>query len=346
MSLPDSDNRQRLEHLTQPRDSRSHTTDKVLSFFLRRERVSWMEWLFWLVLASSYLLLPERMLLMTEAMVAALFALSLYLILGLGGMISLGHAALFGAGAYTAALFAIHVHSSPLLGLLAGGGTAALLGGLISLIAQRLQGIALLAVTMGLALVLHELVLKAYTITGGADGLTLFPGPILGMFELDFWGETGFIYSFVVLLSCFLLVRRLLHSPFGLCLQGLRENSRRLPALGITPSHLIVRVYLLSGLLAGIAGALHVQTTQFTSVNLLSFERSAEVLIMLALGGVGYLYGGLVGGITFIVLRDSLAELDPKYWHWWMGALLISLVLFSREGIVGLGHAVIKRKRP
>lgn len=302
----------------------------------RRSRWRWYETLFWLTAASCPVLFPDYLVLASQVLIAGLFALSLDLLLGYGGIVSLGHAAFFGIGAYAAGLLARHGWGEPISGLLASGVAAGVVGFALSFIIVRVHGIALLMVTLGVALVLHEVALKAYTITGGDDGLQgVVIQPVLGMFPFDLWGRAAFGYSLAVVFACFLLARLLTASPFGLALEGMRENRRRMAAVGASLRRHSALIYTVSAALAGISGALLAQTTEFVSVEVLGFQRSAEVLIMLILGGTGNLYGGLIGAAVFMVVRDQLASANPEYWFFWLGLMLVVVVLFARGGIVG-----------
>ncbi len=315
-------------------------------FFRRQEAWRWHDTLFWLAVASCYVAFPGNRVLVTQILIAGLFALSLDLILGYGGIVSLGHAAFFGLGAYAAGLLAANGWQEPISGLLAAAAAAGLLGLLTSVVVVRLRGIALLMVTMGIALVLHEIAQKARGLTGGDDGLQgIAIDPVLGLFGFDLYGRTAFCYTLIVVFACFLLARRIVQSPFGLTLRGLRENASRLPAIGVSVGRASATVYTIAAVLAGIAGALLTQTTAYVSVEVLNFERSAEVLIMLILGGAGRLYGGLIGAAVFLVLRDRFADVSPQYWFFWLGLILVIVVLFARNGLLGALDAMRRRAR-
>ncbi len=302
----------------------------------RRSRWRWYETVFWLAAAACPLLVPDDLVLASQVLIAGLFALSLDLLLGYGGIVSLGHAAFFGIGAYSAGLLARHGWGEPVSGLLLSGLVAGAAGFLLSFIIVRVRGIALLMVTLGISLVLHEAAVKAYAVTGGDDGLQgVAIDPVLGLFAMDLWGRTAFGYSLAVVFAGFLLARRLTASPFGLALQGLRENSRRMAAIGASLRRHSALIYTVSAALAGIAGGLLTQTTEFVSVEVLGFQRSAEVLIMLILGGAGHLYGAFVGAAVFMIVRDQLAAANPEYWFFWLGLMLVVVVLFARGGILG-----------
>jgi branched-chain amino acid transport system permease protein len=272
----------------------------------------------------------------SQIAIAALFALSLDLIVGYSGLVSLGHAAFFGFGAYTAGLIAKAGWGEPITGLMAAAVAAMVLGYLTSFIIVRISHFALIMVTLGLCLLLYEFANKAHWLTGGDDGLQgVRMWPLLDMFRFDLYGRTAYAYSLVVLFGSFLILRRLINSPFGLSLRGIRENARRMPAIGSPSSNRIRTVYIISGTFAGLAGGLLAQTTEFVALDALSFQRSAEILVMLVLGGAGRLYGGLVGALIFMVARDQLADMNPQYWYFWLGLLLIAVIIFLPNGILG-----------
>jgi branched-chain amino acid transport system permease protein len=291
--------------------------------------VSGREIAFWLAIAAAFFLFPGYRVLGSQILVVALFALSLDLILGYAGIVSLGHAAFFGVGAYTAGLLAVHGWGEPLSGLLAAGAVAALAGFLVSFLVVRGEDLARLMVTLGVGYLLYEAANKAAFVTGGVDGLSgVAMGKLLGTFAFDLGGKTAYWYAFAVLLVVFLAMKRLVASPFGLSLRAIRENRMRAPALG-TPVHArLVAAFTLGAAVAGIAGGLLAQTTQFVGLDTLSFQRSAELLIMLVLGGAGRLYGAIVGTIVFMVAQDVLSGVNPVYWQFWLGLGLVAFVLW------------------
>ena len=304
--------------------------------FRARARWRWYEFVFWLAAIAWYLFLPAYLPLGAQILVAGLFALSLDLILGYGGIVSLGHTTFFGIGAYTAGLLALHGWTEPIAGLVGGGLLAALAGWLCSFVIMRVQGIALLMVTLGINLVLYEAANKLYWITGGDDGLQgITFAPVLGLFPFDLYGRTAYLYTLAVALLVFLVARRLVHSPFGLALRGMRENWRRMPTIGASLRRHGALIFAISAAIAGIAGALLAEQTQFVALDSLSLDRSASVLTMLIMGGTGVLYGGFVGATVFMVVRDQLSSLQPAYWYFWIGLMLVVVVLFTRNGIVG-----------
>lgn len=294
----------------------------------------WRAWevALWVVIWTTPLVLGQHAALINEIAILALFALSLDLILGYAGIVSLGHAAFFGVGAYGAALFAKHVMPDPLVGLVVGTALGAVLGLLTSPMIVRGTDLTRLMVTMGVALVLFELANKFDTLTGGADGLQgVVIGPLLGRFEFDLGARVASVYSLACLFIAFLLLRRLVHSPLGVSLQALRDNRLRLSALGLSVSGRLAAVYTLAAGLAGAAGALLAQTTGFASLDVFDFHRSADVMLALVIGGAGWLWGGLVGAIAFKVLHDLISAVTAQYWTFWIGLFLVVLMLVGRE---------------
>jgi branched-chain amino acid transport system permease protein len=295
-----------------------------------------IEIVFWLATLLPYVVTPNYLVLATQIAITALFALSLDLILGYAGIVSLGHAAFFGFGAYTAGLISKHGWGEPISGLLISGVAAGLLGYLMSFIIARFRHLALIMLTLGFGLLLLEAANSASWLTGGADGLQgVNMWPLFGTFRFDLWGRTSYAYSLVVLFLLFLVSRRLINSPFGLSLRGIRENAIRMRAIGAASLPHLRKIYTISAAIAGVAGALLTQTTETVSLGVLSFERSADVLVILILGGAGRLYGGLIGAILFMVARDQFSGINPQYWYFPIGVLLVAVVLFLPNGILG-----------
>lgn len=302
---------------------------------LGQARWRWWEFLLWALAFAAPLLLPQHALMVNEIAIVALFAMSLDLVLGYTGIVSLGHAAFFGFGAYAAALFAKLVMPDPTVGLVAATVLAALLGLAASVTILRGSDLTRLMVTLGTALLLLELANKLDWLTGGADGLQgMVMGPVLGVFDFDLYGRVAAWYSLAVALVLFLLMRRLVHSPFGATLRAIRDNRLRAMAIGIPVTSRMAVIYTVAAAVAGAAGALLAQTTGFASLDVLAFDRSADVLLMLVIGGVGWLYGGVAGAIVFKLLQDTLSSVTPQYWMFWIGLLLVLLMLVGRERLL------------
>jgi branched-chain amino acid transport system permease protein len=304
---------------------------------IRRHRLRAIELLPWIVAVLAYYLFPDYLSLGSQILIMILFALSLDLVLGYAGIVTLGHSAFFGVGAYAAGIYAAHVTGEPLSGLLVGGIAAAAIGLLSGLVILRTQGLALLMLTLAVTALLAEAANKASFITGGADGLQgVDIDPIFGIFRFDLFGRTAYVYSLTVLLLVWMFARRLVHSQFGQTLIGIRENITRMHAIGSPVRRRLVTIYTISAALAGIAGALLAQTTQFVGLTVLGFQRSGEIVIMLVFGGIGRLYGAFVGATLYMIAQDQLAKLDPAFWYFWIGLLLVMLVMFARGGVLGL----------
>jgi branched-chain amino acid transport system permease protein len=302
------------------------------------------EYGFWLIPIVAYFVFPLDLALLSQIAITALFVISLDLILGYAGIVSLGHAAFFGIGAYAAGLMAQHGWGDPILGLVGAGVIAAAAGFATSFLVLRGGDLTRLMVTLGVASMLYVVANKLTSITGGLDGLQgIEMTPLLSRFDFDMYGKTAYIYCVVVLFVLFWLARRIVHSPFGLSLKGIRQNAFRMPALGTPVNRRLVAVYTLSAAYAGIAGGLLTQTTQFVSIDVLSFSRSAEVLLILVLGGTGSLYGAMLGAIVFMTVHHLLSDINPQYWQFWLGLLLIMVVLFARDGIMGALRGLAKR---
>ena len=297
----------------------------------------WKPWeiVLWLLALASPLLLPTHALIINEIAIVALFAVSLDLILGYTGIVSLGHAAFFGMGAYAAALFAKLVMPDPLLGLLVAMAVTTALGALCSLTIMRGSDLTRLMVTLGVGLILMELANKLDWLTGGADGLQgVVMGPLLGRFEFDLAGRTSAFYSLTVLLVFFVLARRLVNSPFGGTLKAIRDNRLRAMAIGIPVSARLAVIYTVAAAVAGAAGALLAQTSGFASLDVFAFDRSADVMLILVIGGTGWLYGGVAGAIVFKLMQDAISAITPQYWTFWIGLFLVVLVLVGRERLI------------
>jgi branched-chain amino acid transport system permease protein len=307
--------------------------DTIATALSTLSRPRLIEVVFWIAAAATIVLLPNRYLILTEIAWLGLFALSLDLILGYAGIVSLGHAALFGVGAYTAGLLAKHgIINEPVVALVVAGLAAMALGFATSFLVIRGADLTRLMVTLGIALLLRELANRYSDITGGFDGLQgIVMAPVFGRFAFDLYGKVGFIYSTAVLFVLFLLARRTVHSPFGLSLRAIKDNRLRAGAIGVPVNRRLVMIYTIAAFYAGVAGALSTQTTALASLDVFSFERSADLLLVLVIGGVGYLYGGLIGALTFKFLQDWIASVTPQYWQFWIGLLLVVIVLVGRE---------------
>jgi len=313
---------------------------------VKSHRLRPIELLPWAVAIAAYFLFDSYLPLGSQILIMILFAMSLDLVLGYAGIVTLGHAAFFGAGAYAAGIYAVHVSGEPLSGLVVGALAAAVVGFLSGLVILRTQGLTLLMLTLAVGSLLGEAANKASFITGGADGLQgVSINPILGLFSFDLFGKTAYVYCGVVLFFCWIFARRVVHSPFGRSLIGIRENVTRMNAIGSPVRGRLLTVYTVSAAMAGVAGALLAQTTQFVGLTVLTFERSGEIVIMLIFGGIGRLYGAFVGATLYMIAQDQLSEIDPIFWEFWIGLLLVLIVMFARGGVLGLLDRAMRRLR-
>ena len=319
--------------------------------FHARQHARWhvAEFIFWVAALACAFVFPSRYLIMTDIVRLGLFAMSLDLILGYAGIVSLGHAAFFGVGAYGAGLLALHgIITEPVIALVVAGLAAMVLGFLTSFLVIRGADLTRLMVTLGIALLLEALAERFSDITGGTDGLQgIEMQPILQLFAFDIFGKIGFFYSLAVTFLLFLLARRIVHSPFGLSLRAIRNNPLRAAAIGIPVNRRLVAIYSLAAFYAGIAGALFTQTTALASLDVFSFERSADLMLVLVIGGTGYLYGGLIGAVVFRMLQEVFSTITPQYWQFWIGAVLVAIVLIGRgrlhRWVLWLPNLVITR---
>jgi branched-chain amino acid transport system permease protein len=304
---------------------------------LTHRRVRPAEALPWLAALACYFYFPHYLQLGAQILGMVLFALSFDLLLGYAGIVTLGHAAYYGTGAYTAGILSAQGWHEPISGLLAAAIVAALVGLLTGVVILRTSGLALLMLGMAVTLLLGEVGNDLPALTGGADGLSdIATSPLLGLFVFDLYGRTAFLYSLSVLAVAFIFLRSLVHSPFGRALSGIRQNPARMEAIGTPVFQRRLAAFTISAGLAGLAGGLSAQTSQFVSLNVLSVELSGTVLVMLVIGGPGRLYGGIVGAVVYMIAQDALSKQQPVFWVFWLGLLLIALVLFARDGVLGL----------
>lgn len=304
------------------------------------------EIIFWVAVVAAFFVFPHNRVLGSQILITGLFAVSLDLILGYAGIVSLGHAAFFGMGSYVAGWLGAHGWGEPLSGLAIAGLAAGVLGFATSFLVVRGSDLARLMVTLGIGLMLFEAANQLSPITGGADGLTgITMHKLLGLWSFDLAGSTAYVYSAVVVFVLFVITRRIVASPFGLSLRGIRENVRRMPVIGASVTHRLIAIYTISAAIAGVAGGLLAQTTQFVGLDVFGFPRSADLMIMLVLGGAGRLYGGLIGAAVFMIAHHWLSDLNPVYWQFWLGLLLVVVVLFARGGLLGAVESLRNRMR-
>ena len=314
------------------------------SAVLQRHRLRLLEPAWWLMALAFFFVFPDYLAVATSVLVMALFALSLDLLLGFAGVLSLGHAVSFGIGAYSAALISLAGWKEAVTGALAGGAASGVFALVIGPLILRLTGLSFIMVTLGIGVILYEAANKAVWLTGGDNGL---PGvtlePLLGLFRWSVLGQTSYLYVLCWLLLLFYLTRRIVASPFGVALQGIRENPDRMRLLGAPVLRHLVVAYAVSSAVAGIAGALSAQTNAFVGLEVLSLNTSIDGLVMLVLGGIGRLYGGLIGAPVYMFVQHFAQQWNPYYWMFLIGGLLILIVRFSRGGLLGLVDDLARR---
>jgi len=310
-------------------------------------RIRFAEWLPWLAAIAAFFLLPEYLSLGARILTYILFALSLDLILGYAGIITLGHSAFFGSGAYVAGILAAKLGvTDPLLLLVAAAAATGVLGIATGAVILRTRGLTQLMLTLAIAAVCLEIAHKATPVTGGADGLSgIAIAPIFGAFKFDLFGRTAYLWCLALLFAAWWFARKVIYSPFGATLCGIRENTVRMHAIGVPVYRRLLTAYAISAMLAGLAGALLAETNQFVGLNVLGFEPSGELMVMLILGGVGRLYGAFVGPLVYLIAQDFLAKQFPEYWYFGIGLMLVLVVLFARGGILGIADAMVARVR-
>ena len=311
-----------------------------------RHRLRAWEPIPWLLALAFYFAFPKYLGFGTEVLVTILFALSLDLVLGYAGIVTLGHAAFFGAGAYTVGMLAKHgIWNEPITGLILAALVAAAVGFGSGLVLLRTQGLTLLMLTLCTMALLEEAANLAHDYTGGFDGLDSLPiAPLFGRFEFNpLYPKTQYLYVLAVLFLCFVFVRTLVYSPFGQSLTGIRENMLRMHAVGAPVRRRLVLCYTLSAAIAGAAGGIWAQANAYVNLGTLGLDRAATVLIILVLGGYGRLYGAFIGAIAYMALSHFLSKVYPTAWQLGLGFLLVVIALFARNGILGIAEAAMRR---
>ena len=316
----------------------------------RRHRLRWWEALPWIASIACFFAFPNYLAFGTQVLITILFALSLDLVLGYAGIVTLGHAAFFGAGAYTVGMMAMHWGwNEPISGLIAAALVAGAIGLASGLVLLRTHGLALLMLTLCTMALLEQAANMGAVWTGGFDGMPgLSFSKILGLFGFDvLYYRSQYLYALAVLFACFVIVRTLVYSSFGQSLTGIRENLLRMHAVGAPVRVRQVLAYTVSAALAGVAGALFTQANGYVNLAVLSLERSAGVMFVLILGGSGRLYGAVVGAIAYMLLEHVLAKAYPTAWQLGLGITLIAVALFARNGVIGIFDSLRRRiERP
>ncbi len=286
--------------------------------------------------AAGYWLFPDNLALLTRIIAIALLVLSLDLIVGYCGVASLGQAALFGAGAYAAGIACVNGITEPFALIAIGAAAGAAAGLVMGTIMLRAHGLAQLVLSIAIVQLFHEAANKASAYTGGSDGLAgLALSPLFGAFEFDLWGQTAYLFGLVLLVAVFVVLKFIVSSPFGMLCRGIRQDPVRIRAMGAFVFPVLLKMFVISGAVAGMGGALAAISTQVVGLDSVSFELSANALVMLVLGGLGTLYGALVGTVIFMGFEHVVSAINPFHWMTMVGALLIAVVLAAPGGLGG-----------
>ena len=318
----------------------------VIDAFARRHRFKWYEALPWVLAAGCYFIFDGYHALGAQIFATILFALSLDLLIGFAGIVTLGHAAFFGVGAYAAGIMAANGWQEPLSQLVVAAMAASVVGFASGLIVLRTAGLTLLMQTLVVAALLQELANKWSSVTGGSDGLLgMKIDPVFGVFRFDLFGDTAYVYCLMVLFIGWLIARNIVYSSFGRSLTGIRENTNRMHAIGAPVDRRKIAIYTISAALAGVAGALIAQTTALVGLNTLALSKSGELIIMLVIGGVGQLYGAFIGVPLYMIAQDRFSQIDPIFWYFWIGLFMIIVVVFARGGVLGVFGRFLDRRR-
>ena len=318
----------------------------VIDAFARRHRFKWYEAIPWIAALAAYFVFDSYHALGAQIFATILFALSLDLLIGFAGIVTLGHAAFFGVGAYAAGIMAANGWQEPLSQLVVAAGAASVVGFASGLIVLRTAGLTLLMQTLVVAALLQELANKWSTVTGGSDGLLgMKIDPVFGLFRFDLFGDTAYVYCLAVLFIGWLIARNIVYSSFGRSLTGIRENTNRMHAIGAPVEGRKIAIYTISAALAGLSGALIAQTTALVGLNTLALSKSGELIIMLVIGGVGQLYGAFIGVPLYMIAQDRFSQIDPIFWYFWIGLFMIFVVVFARGGVLGVCGRFLDRWR-
>ena len=285
--------------------------------------------------ALGYWLFPDNLALLTRVIAVALLVLSLDLITGYCGVASLGQAALFGAGAYAAGIACVRGGIAEPLSLIGVGMIAGAAAGLVmGAVMLRAHGLAQLVLSIAIVQLAHETANKASAYTGGSDGLAgLVVNPLFGLYAFDLWGRTAYLFGLALLVIAFIILRFVVTSPFGMLCRGIKQDPVRVRAMGAFTVPVVLKMFVISGAVAGMGGALAAISTQVVGLDSVSFELSANALVMLVLGGLGSLYGALIGTVIFMGFEHVVSAINPFHWMTMVGALLIAVVLAAPGGV-------------
>ncbi|HEY7208573.1 MAG TPA: branched-chain amino acid ABC transporter permease [Gaiellaceae bacterium] len=297
-----------------------------------------------LLLVAPVLLDTYRTFLLTEILIFGLFAASLDILLGYGGLASLGHAGYFGVGGYAAGLLAQHVTSNAFaqlgVALAAAAGVALVTG----LFAVRSRGVYFLMLTLAFGQLLWVLALNWTSLTGGSNGLYGLPVPTLaGGSTWLALGDHVYWYTLGVFLVGYVALKVVVASPFGRGLAGLRGNEERMSSLGYNVPLYKLAVFTFAGAIAGYAGALACQQAKYFSPDAMSFEVSAVAVVVIVIGGQRTLVGAVLGAAFYYIVRDQLSDVLSSHWQLALGIVFVLVVYLLPGGIVGGGRRLVRR---
>ena len=311
---------------------------------LSRHRFHWAEVLPIATAVAAFFLASDYLVFGASVLVMAIFAISLDIAIGFAGVLTLGQGLFYGLGAYASGLVTFAGWREPITVVLFGATFAAVAAAITGPFVLRLKGLPLVMVTMALASIALEAANKMSWLTGGHDGLqNIVLEPVLGRFDWSLDGSVAYVYVLVWFVIVLLAARRIICSPFGVALQGIRENEARMRVIGAPVLSQLTLAYVISAFLAGVAGALSAETNAFVSLDVLNLDLSLYALAMLVLGGVGRLYGAVIGAAVYMAAQYFTEQWDPYYWMFTIGLLLVLVMRFWRGGLLG---ALVAAARP
>ncbi|WP_295848470.1 branched-chain amino acid ABC transporter permease [Tardiphaga sp.] len=285
--------------------------------------------------AIGYYLFPDDLAFLTRLIGIAFLVLSLDLVTGYCGIATLGHAALFGVAAYAAGIACVRGVTDPIALLMVGIVAGTLMGVISGALIARFRGLPQLVLSIAVGQLVAALANKLQWLTGGSDGLSgIAPGKVFGIYHFDMYSRTAFLFSLAALVIVFVALTRFSRSPFGLMCRAIKDDDLRAKMIGVAIYPRLVIMYGVSGAVAGVGGALTAISTGVVGLDSVSFERSAEVLVMLVLGGAGHLWGALAGTVIFMIFEHIVAAANPFHWMMLVGLLLIGIVLFAPKGLI------------
>lgn len=279
--------------------------------------------------------------LLTEILIFAVFALSLNVLVGFTGLVSLGHAAFFGMGAYTAGFVAQNLSSNMIMTLGMSILLTAITAAIVGMFCMKVSGFYFLMLTLAFSQMIYSFIHQSTNLTGGSNGLSGIPRPTIGGFE---FGNAVFIFYLVlfIFLLVFAVLRTVVKSPFGKVLIGIRENETRVKSMGYNTSLYKYTAFVIAGGVGGLAGSLYTYFNGFIAPSDVYWTMSGGVLIMVLIGGAGTIVGPVLGAALYVILETVISSYTNS-WMMIVGAVFIIFVIFFPKGIVGIGVSVIRK---